>query len=197
MAPNFEFSWHPGIGDPTAGGWITVALYLLAAGSCWMTVRVLRRQDPKDKSDARLWRNISVLFFLLGINKQLDLQSGLTELGRMVAYSGGWYEHRQTVQIYFIVGITAVCLAILPVLIFGLRKAPFQTWMAVAGSTFVLGYVLIRAASFHHMDSFLRTRLLGLKWYWILEMAGIVIVLISSEWRRAKAFQQVGERVAN
>ena len=27
-----HFNWTPGIGDPTIGGWVTVALYLLASG---------------------------------------------------------------------------------------------------------------------------------------------------------------------
>jgi len=44
--------------------------------------------------------------------------------------------------------------------------------------------VLIRAASFHHIDRFIGDRILGLKWNWILEMGGISIVLLSSEWRQ-------------
>jgi hypothetical protein len=50
----------------------------------------------------------------------------------------------------------------------------------------VLGYVFIRAASFHHIDRFIDSRILGFKWNWVLEMGGIVIVLLGSEWRRAK-----------
>ncbi len=197
VVDNYEFSWHPGIGDPTIAGWVTVALYLLASVSCWMTMGCVRRQNWNDKSDAHIWRIISVFFFILGINKQLDLQSGMTELGRMLAYSEGWYERRQAVQIYFVVSVAAVCLAIIPAFIYWVRTSPIQMWIALVGSTFVLGYVLIRAASFHHLDSFFRSRFLGLKWYWILEMAGIVIVLLASEWRRAKVVQQIGGRVAS
>jgi len=149
-----------------------------------------------DKSDARIWRFISLFFFILGINKQLDLQSGMTELGRMVAYSQGWYERRQVVQIDFVISVAAACVAIVPACIYCIRKSPIQMWIASIGSTFVLGYVLIRMASFHHLDSFFRSRFLGLKWYWILEMAGILIVLLASEWRRAKAVHQMGGHVA-
>jgi hypothetical protein len=41
---------------------------------------------------------------------------------------------------------------------------------------FVLGFVIIRAASFHHVDALLAARLGGMKWNWILELGGIAAV---------------------
>jgi len=75
------------------------------------------------------------------------------------------------------------------ILLFWTRKSPIQTWLALVASTFVLGYVLIRAASFHHIDHFIGGRVLGFKWNWILEITGIAIVLLASEWRRASVFR--------
>ena len=190
------FNWQPSIGDPTIGGWITVALYLLAGISCWKTKGGVFREDPNQQSDGSIWRAISVVFFFLGINKQLDLQSAMTELGRAAAYSGGWYEMRRTVQIYFIVGIVLACAAAVPAILFWARKSPSETWLALVGSTFVLGYVLIRAASFHHIDHFLSSRLFGFKWLWFFEMTGIGIVLLASEWRRASLVHRMARRVA-
>jgi ABC-type Mn2+/Zn2+ transport system permease subunit len=137
-----------------------------------------------------------IAFFFLGINKQLDLQSAMTELGRIVAFAGGWYEQRRTVQVYFVIGVAAACVAGTLILLFWTRKSPIQTWLALGGSTFVLGYVLIRAASFYHIDHFIGGRVLGLKWNWILEMTGIAIVLLASEWRRAIVFHLLERRVA-
>jgi hypothetical protein len=57
--------------------------------------------------------------------------------------------------------------------------------LALIGATLVLGFVLIRAASFHHMDRFIGTRILGLRWNWILEMSGIGLVLLASQWRQS------------
>ena len=79
MTQNFD--WEPGIGDPTIGGWITVVLYFLAGASCWKTTGIVLRQSRGQYSDGYVWRAISVVFFFLGINKQLDLQSAMTELG--------------------------------------------------------------------------------------------------------------------
>jgi len=184
-----DFNWVPGIGDPTFCGWVTVVLYLLACLSCWKTAEVVLRRDLNGQSDSRVWLALSIAFFFLGINKQMDLQSAMTELGRMVAFSGGWYEQRRTVQIYFVIGVAATCVAGTVALLFWIRKSPIQTWLALVGSTFVLGYVLVRAASFHHIDDFIGRRVLGFKWNWILEMTGIAIVLLASEWRRASVFR--------
>jgi hypothetical protein len=86
------------------------------------------------------------------------------------------------VQVYFIIGVAIVCLMAALTLLFWARRSPFQTWFGIVGSTLVLGYVLIRAASFHHIDRFIDGRILGFKWNWVLEMGGIVIVLLGSEW---------------
>ena len=174
-----NFHWSPSIGDPTIGGWVTVALYALAAISTFETFRVVI-----DGGENTLWRAMFLLLVLLGINKQLDLQSAITELGRVLASEEGWYDERRTVQLWFVLGVAAVCLA-LAIMLLGLaRNAPLATWIALLGMTVLLAFVLIRAASFHHIDRFIGDRILGLKWNWILEMGGISIVLLSSEWRQ-------------
>jgi hypothetical protein len=45
---------------------------------------------------------------------------------------------------------------------------------------FILGFVVIRAASFHHVDAFLVARLGGVKWNWILELGGITFVALAA-----------------
>ncbi len=41
---------------------------------------------------------------------------------------------------------------------------------------FILGFVVIRAASFHHVDALLAARLGGVRWNWIFELSGISVV---------------------
>ena len=176
--PTREFHWNPGIGDPTFAGWFTVLLYLAAALSAWTTAKDAGIPEKK------LWRLISIGFIGLGINKQLDLQTAFTDLGRVVASTQGWYEQRRTIQFWFIVAVAAICLLMALVLLVLARRAPKPTRLALVGVVIVLGFVTIRAASFHHFDQFIGSRVLGLKWNWVLEMGGISIVLIASEWRR-------------
>jgi hypothetical protein len=173
-----QFNWTPGIGDPTVGGWITVLLYFLTVISCWRTGR------NSKLSDRKIWYAISISFFILGINKQLDLQSALTEFGRVLAFEEGWYGQRETVQLYFIIGVALFCgWAVITLLVWA-RRSPLPTWLALVGTTLVIGYVLIRAASFHHIDRFIGSTVLGFRWNWLLEMGGISVVLLASWWRQ-------------
>lgn len=174
----YQLNWRPGIGDPTIGGWVTVLLYFLTVISCWKTAR------NTNLSDWKVWYVISVLLFALGINKQLDLQSALTELSRVLAYQEGWYANRQTVQLYFIAAVAFVCGWGVIALIVGARRAPLPTWLALLGSTFLIVFVLIRAASFHHVDRLITSSIFGFRWNWILEMGGIIVVLLASRWRQ-------------
>jgi len=175
-----HFNWSPGIGDPTVAGWLTVILYLVTSVGCWSLARELGSADI----ERRAWRSISILFFFLGINKQLDLQTALTEAGRYLAYYQGWYEQRQLVQLAFIALIAVICLISAITLLIWVRHAPISTWFALIGTTLVIGYVLIRATSFHHIDRFIGRTILGFRWNWILEMGGISLVLFASQWRQ-------------
>jgi hypothetical protein len=174
-----QFNWSLGIGDPTIGGWVTCALYFLAVWSAWKTAKFVNTSK-----EGSLWRAISILFAALGINKQLDLQTALTELGRVVATEQGWYGERRAVQVWFIIGVALTCILIGIILLIWARKSPVPTWFALTGTMSVLAFVLIRAASFHHIDKFIGDRILGLRWNWVVEMTGIAMVIFASEWRR-------------
>jgi hypothetical protein len=178
-----HFNWSPGIGDPTIGGWVTVALYLLASFSCRTSARKIRSKDVRSLQERRAWRYISALFLALGINKQLDLQTALTEAGRILAHIQGWYAQRELVQLAFIALVAMTCFVAAITVI---RHAPIPTWLALIGTALVLCFVLVRAASFHHVDRFIGTRILGLRWNWVLEMGGISLVLIASQWRQVR-----------
>ena len=114
----------------------------------------------------------------------MDLQSALTEISRIVAMSQGWYERRQAVQVEFVVIVAIVAVAAVIVLLVWTRRSPAATWLALTGAALVFGFVVIRAASFHHIDRFIGQRVLMLRWNWIVEMGGIILVIAGSEWRR-------------
>jgi hypothetical protein len=170
-----DSAWHLGIGHPTPIGWLAVIAYFLAAWGC-RTVFVAASASPGARSTARFWLLLAVALGALGMNKLLDLQTALTEIGRLLAHSGGWYERRQEVQIYFIVAVGvsgALALAALSWLSWPLSTSRM---LALSGLTFLLSFVLIRASSFHHVDVFLGQTALGLRWNWILEISGIGLV---------------------
>jgi hypothetical protein len=84
-----------------------------------------------------------------GINKQLDLQSALTETGRVLTHYQVWFEQRQLVQLAFIALVAIICLIAAIALLLWTRSAPTPTRLALIGTSMVLGFVLICAASFH------------------------------------------------
>lgn len=174
-----RFNWSPGIGDPTFMGWFTVVLYLLTAWLAWRMAQRLLAYDRQVHREVATWRTISALFFALGINKQLDLQTAFTELGRIVALHQGWYGSRANVQIAFIAMVALACVLAAVFIALQIRHALRPNGLAILGTVLVLGYVLIRAASFHHVDWFIGQRQFGVKWNWILEISGISLVLFS------------------
>ena len=54
--------WTPGIGDPSVIGWVTVALYLIAAGACAMAAR---RAMHDARGGTRFWATVAVMMLAL------------------------------------------------------------------------------------------------------------------------------------
>ena len=177
-----EFNWSPGIGDPSFGGWFTVLLYV---GAAYLSYRTAKFVDVlgAPRAEFVVWLLLAVCLGLLGINKQLDLQSALTELGRYLAYHQGWYEYRRTVQFLFILTILVLAVVLGIFILLLVWQMPKPTILALLGALFIVGFVLVRAASFHQVDHLIGTSILGLRWNWIIEMGGLVIVQIAGIWR--------------
>lgn len=182
--------WHPGIGDPDATGWITVAAYLAAgvlSALCAVQVaRVERARDPggrngvgRDRSRG-FWTALAVLMLMLGLNKQLDLQTWFTEIGRDVAMAQGWYERRFKVQVEFIAGLAVVGAIGMVWLQWRLRRLDRFARGAASGLLLLTVFVVIRAASFHHVDQLLGVRLAGLRINVILELGGIACIALAA-----------------
>lgn len=179
-----EFNWSPGIGDPTIMGWLTVFLYFFTALECFILSRKQAENPAISIGEIRIWQSLALVFLLLGFNKQLDLHSAITELGRVLAHAQGWYEDRGKAQFFFFGAVAACCLLALAVLVRWCRGAAAELWLALGGSVLLFSFILVRAASFHHIDQFIGERVLGLAWNWVLEIGGIMLVLLATRFRR-------------
>jgi hypothetical protein len=183
--------WSPGLGDPTIIGWLTVVAYLAGAYLCFLAFKIerFRRKRPADGLRAyldalrwlrrgligrkraevpsvervpALWAGLSLMLLLLGINKQLDLQSLLTELGRIAARDQGWYEGRRTVQVVFILLLVVAGAWLLRALWQFSRAHLPDLRLALLGALGLVCFVAIRAASFHHVDLLIGTEIAGI-----------------------------------
>jgi hypothetical protein len=179
--------WSPGTGDPSVMGWVTVALYFVAAWVCFLSARrsqVLdRRASSYGRWEPRLWVLFAVVLLALGISKQLDLQSPFTEAMRVVAREQGWYETRRQYQYAFIgaVAVFAACAA--AALIAATWRLGRALKLAALGMVFVLAFVAVRAMSFHDVDALIGTRVLNVRVNWMFEIGGIVVVIAGAALR--------------
>ena len=121
----------------------------------------------------------------LGVNKQLDLQSLLTMIARCHAQLSGWYDVRRIVQEAFIYLIAAAGVVTLGLMALVLRGILGRIWPALLGLGFVCLFVVVRAASFHHVDVLLGSFAGGIKLNWLLELPGPILVALVALRRRS------------
>jgi hypothetical protein len=152
---------------------ITVAYLgaaLLCFRACWWA-----RLDGLIRTRV-LWAALGAALLLLGVNKQLDLQTLLIEVGKLMARDQGWYEQRHVVQVVFVIAIV----------ISGVWAGRWLLWLAcgefrelrlaLGGSVLLIGFIAFRASACNHLD-----RLVGLSWgsLWfnsVLELVAITCI---------------------
>ena len=83
-------------GDPTVLAWSITAAYLATAGLCFRRARV----EPSPTAGP--WWLLASGTLLLGLNKELDLQTVIIGVGRSAAMAEGWYGARRVVQLSFL-----------------------------------------------------------------------------------------------
>ena len=198
--------WHPGIGDPTAVGWLTVVAYLAAAFFAYRafrgfssSARALRTSDPDEAHAQRLLASLWLIVFaamvLLGVNKQLDLQTLFTQVMRAIFFKLNLYEQRRTFQVAFIGAIALAALATVGVLTYTFWHVLNRALGAVIGLAVVVTFVVIRAASFHHVDLYLRSGPLPLNI--VLELGGVMVLAIAGYRAAQQSAPPVASRAAS
>ena len=164
--------WRPGIGDPTVVGWLTVVAYAAAAALC---LRAAGRERGRTGRHSPFWVALFALTAALGVNKQLDFQTLLTEVARDAFRDWGLYARRRPFQLLFIGAVAAACAALVAAAVRLAGRDPGRRTAAV-GLVLLMGFVVVRAASFHHVDALLAATVGGLKWNWVFELGGIGII---------------------
>ncbi len=180
-ATDTQGDWHFGIGDPTPMGWFIAFAYMAATAACavvWVAER--KSYGLGQPASPLFWLVLTALLLFLGINKQLDLQTLLNDVGRRMAKSQGWYGRRRVYQAAFIVTVAMIGLIAVIGFSWLARKQWKRNFVALLGTGFLYVFVLIRASSFHHVDVMLRWDFQGWTWNWVLELGGIVVVSLGA-----------------
>lgn len=185
--------WRPRMADAPVPGTVIVAFYLLVAIACVWALSVARigarmakeyRKVERRERDRTagyrasflFWALLTLCMVILGVNKQLDLESWLTEFGRNIALAQGWYDTRSNVQRPLVAGVAGFGLISLAVLLALTRRLLPRHVLAFVGTVILLCFVMARAMSFHQLEDALATELLGVRVRWLVELVGILCI---------------------
>jgi hypothetical protein len=157
--------------------WFVVAAYLVSALLAFRAAAISLGRERG------FWSAAAVLLILLGINKQLDLQSDLTDLARAAAHSGGWYKWRRDVQGVFLLAMALGTIAVAMLIWRLLRGVTVSARVAAMGLVILLAFIFLRAASFHHIDNWVTIPVAGMRSGWWLELLGIVVIGTAAAFR--------------
>jgi hypothetical protein len=164
--------------DLSTVGWVAAFGYVLAAALCFRRMR-----DPDSALTGRFWSAAAMLMIALALNKQLDLQTLLTDTIRNQARHAGWYRERRTYQIVFVM-VTAAFALVASGLIFWLfRHGGAAVRLTSCGLVLLSAFVAIRVGSFHHTDVMGRINFLGFRVHELIELMAIGLVSIGAALR--------------
>ena len=170
--------WQPSIGDPTFYGWFTVLGYLGAAWASWWVHRAEATASADAKRRPLFWGLLAVTMLLLGVNKQFDLQTLVTVVGRKMARDQGWYVRRHEYQELFVISVAVAGFIGLTGCGWLIRHDLRRRWIALLGVSLLFVFIVLRASSFHHVDQLLFHRAVGSRQInRLLELGGIAVVV--------------------
>lgn len=151
----------------------------MAYGVCALAAALIVLRKSKGRVRV-FWAIISVAMLFLGMNKQLDLQSDLTAIGRCISQHQEWYGDRREVQLHFIEGLLAAIAAILGIALWLMRRHLWQNGLALLGLGSVASFVAVRAISIHHVDALINLGPFDVRLIAILELAGLVLIAVNA-----------------
>jgi hypothetical protein len=176
-------------GDPTFAGWIITALYVATGIACFLAWRRSRTTGSTSlgcpiarEREAQGWFVLLLATIFFGFNKQLDLQTLLTRLGRILAREQGWYAWRREVQLAFMVAVAVETLILVVAASLLARRWCLSSalWLAFVGQVWLVVFYLMRGISYHHVDAWLRIRSPAAKTRDLIEATGLGVILLAS-----------------
>jgi len=157
--------------------WLVAAAYLLASGlAAWAALRTSFRLE------SRFWWIAAVGLLFLALNKQLDLQTLLTETLREVATRDGWFEQRRAAQAAFVGAIVLLSLAMAAYLARLAWESGAGVKLTFLGLALLGAYVLSRAALFNHLETPIGRIASDVRAHGNLELGFIVVVIVGEVW---------------
>ena len=178
-----EITWRPAIGDPEPIGWIITFGYLIAGGLCVSAGRHQRAVSIRRGCIGypAFWFGLAAFMFVLGFNKQLDLQTLFMQIGSQVAMRGGWYSERNSIKSVVVFSCAAIALPILFAWMTVVCKRGRSYILACLGVLVLLAFVGIRALSFSpRIARLTHLPLIGPHLNSLMELVGVALVCVGA-----------------
>jgi hypothetical protein len=157
--------WHLQVGDPDALGWTITVAYFVVAFLCgraaWRVRRARRATAPTPQAtDARdgggrpfdvardpgaPWGALASGLVLLGLNKQLDLQILVRDVGLRAVHLAGLDEDRRWVGRAFVLALSAVVVGVMLTAARHLARARRRHRLLLLGLGMLAFFVVLRA----------------------------------------------------
>jgi hypothetical protein len=173
-------SWDFRVGDPSFIGWFITLAYLVLL--FWIIKLISNLVSSQTYDRRRLigfWVIVFLIYLFFGINKQLDFQTFLTATGRCMSKIEGWYRERREFQLNVIMaGLAATAVFMFGFLIY-FRTIITRSSLAILGVSCSLVFVVLRAASIHHVDQLFKIEFFNIKAHAIMELSGVVLVFLN------------------
>ncbi len=163
--------WSPTIGDPSLAGWAIVVAYVFCAVLGCITA--LRVQDGRERF---FWGMLTLTMLVLGINKELDLQTLFTATGRCFSQLQDWYDQRRAFQWNFILGLLVASILFIGLVLWLMRGRLRRNGVAILGLAFVTAFVAVRAVGFHHFDALIDTQVRDIRYNVLFELSGLFAI---------------------
>jgi predicted RNA-binding Zn-ribbon protein involved in translation (DUF1610 family) len=168
--------WHANIADPTFLGWLTVIAYIAAAICCGVKAKYSKQYG----GNYRFWIGLACLLLLLGINKQLNLQSLFGQIFHDSAVVNSWFERSESIKIAFF--------ALLSMLVFfgsiGFRLYLANSWrnykIAWIGLLLLGSFFMLQAANTNKIQDFFEKTIAGIGIDHMLEIAAITLIALGT-----------------
>jgi hypothetical protein len=125
---------------------------------------------------------LSIVLWLLAIQKASGLLGGATDMVRQAARVEGWYDQRRDLQTVVVIAIPQVGLIGLIWLLWFVRRE-WRTYLPVViALTYLVSFAALQAVSLHAVDYYLNRRFGGIRLAMWGEVLGLVLVVVALVW---------------
>lgn len=189
MLHNFwqYFGWSPNIEDPSLGGWMVILFYITTTLTYY---QLYSKRITEDIQERKYWKSITLILSILCLNKLINIQDMISQIGRVLVYQNRELLILKTAQFEFVIAsivLFFILIVVAAILLTFISKGYLKkNILSVFGLILLLGFLSIRIISQHDMDVFMEVYLekIDVRIKAIIEIMCISLIYLSAQLRK-------------